>query len=212
MPPDAAGHIRFYVDGGYAQPAGATTGSEVSIWSWDGQTAKALFRGKYISVADDQPKIEEKSARLLIHPKTQYRVLSACGACSGRKLIWTLDLSGDGVKDLGKRPEIPEADLVDEVFFRLWHGKDTNTLAAPKALEQMAAIVAETKKGKTDPKFPSLGMLMSIMAERHGDHTKLIFDTDVDAAPQMVASVLHKKSGYYLENFEFSLGNRGFKP
>ncbi|GAA0550730.1 hypothetical protein FHS83_001279 [Rhizomicrobium palustre] len=207
LPPDAAGHIRFYIDGGYAQPAGATRGAEISIWAWDGKAAKALFKGDYVSVADDLPIVEAKDDTILVHPKTQYRMFYACGACSGRKLTWTLKLTGDGVRDLGKRVDLPEADAVDEVFLRLWQGKGASALAAPKVLEKMAAIVAETKKSASDPNDPNLGMLSGIDVKRNGDRATLTYDTAVAAAPKMVATVLHKKSGYYLEAFDFSLKN-----
>jgi len=202
LPPDAAGHIRFYVDGGYAQPAGATRGAQISIWSWDGKAAKAVFRDDYISVADDLPVVEVLGDRIVLHPKKQYRMLFACGSCSGRKLTWTLKLTGDGVTDMGKRPDIPEADVVDEVFFRLWQGKTASALAAPSVVQQMAAIVAEAKKRNSDPKFPNIGMLMGASANRTGALTQLLLATDNATAPEMDFSVLHRKTGYYLSRLE----------
>jgi hypothetical protein len=202
LPLDAAGRPRFYIDAHYAQDAGATSGAQLSIWSFNGTTATAVLKKNYIVVADDEFTPTNTASLIKRHDKHEYRMFFACGSCLGRMLTWTINTKPEGISDLGESPDIPEADAVDEVFFRLWNNVDTKALASPEVLQQMGTLVAEEKARKYDPKFPTLGMLMSTFASRSQSHTKLTFDTDNEAAPKMVFSILHKKSGYYLEKLE----------
>lgn len=204
LPPDSAGHARFYIDARYAQDAGATQGAQLSIWRFNGRTADVLLKKNYIVVADDENGPSDKGPSIRRHNKREYRMLFACGSCLGRTMIWTIKVTPEGVADQGEIPEVPEADVIDEVFFRLWYGKDARTLARPEVLSQMSAIVVGAKKARTDPKFPTLGMVMATSAARLGRQTVVTLSTDVDSAPVMRFAVDHTKSGSILTKLEIS--------
>lgn len=204
LPPDARGRARFYIDAGYAQEMGATSGAQLSIWAFDGRKADVLLQKNYVVVADDENAPTDQGPLIRRHNKRDYRMLFACGSCLGRMMTWTVKVSPGGVTDLGETADIPEADAVDEVFFRLWHGKPVRGFADPAVIAQMTAIVANAKTRWTDPALTSIGMVMDVSRTRQGARTILVFSTDNDMAPVMRFVLVGTKSGLFLEKLKIS--------
>jgi len=202
LPPDSTGRARFYIDAGYFQEMGATSGAQLSIWRFDGRSGDVLLRKNYVVVADDDNGPTDQGPFIRRHDKYQYRMLDAYGSGLGRMLTWTIKVTPDRIEDLGETPDIPEMDTVDEVFWRISQGKNAAELAAPTVVKQMAAIVAEARKTYKDPRFPSVGMLMGAAAIHHGEETIVEVGTDNDAAPRMRFTVLHRKTGFFLAKLE----------
>ena len=68
---------------------------------------------------------------------------------------------------------VPELDAVDELFYRVIHGKSAADLATPSAIEAARRIVREARAGQSyeDWKaFPTLGMMQwTIAMDRDGE-------------------------------------------
>jgi hypothetical protein len=199
LPADNAGNSRFYVDGGYAQEAGAAYGKLLSIWVWNGKTAQAALRKDYAVTADDE-ELFYAGNLIKITVKDEYRMMFSCGACSGRQLHWTIRIGRDRVDDLGLKPDIPEMDTVDEVFFRLWKSKPATSLAAPPVLAKMKAIVDHARK--LDQKNPDLGLLTMTTVEQRKGSSILTVSINNEDALQMRFTVERKNGGFYLSRLE----------
>src|SRR5271168_952948 len=107
LPKDATGHPRFYVDGTYAQSAGGTVGAQVSIWLWDGITARPLIAHAYALMIDQQVGTRVEGDLLKVQQKKFFRTFFSCGACEERQTDWTFRLAPSGVKDLGEKSLVP---------------------------------------------------------------------------------------------------------
>jgi len=202
LSPDSTGRARFYIDAGYFQEMGATSGAQLSVWRFDGHSGDVLLKKNYVVVADDENCPADQGPYIRRHDKTQYRMLYAYGSGLGRMLTWTIKVTPDRIEDLGETPDIPEMDTVDDVFWRISQGKNTADLATPAVVKQMAAVLAEARKIYKDPKFPSVGMLEGATAVHHGEETIVEVGTDNDAAPRMRFTVLHRKTGFFLAKLE----------
>ncbi len=136
LPADARGRPRFYIDAGYAQPAGATRGRQLSVWRWDGRAAIPLYVTSYTVGGDaDHQGVTAEGDVLRIGAKGFYQLLSVCGACDGRQIVRRLKLTpSDQIEDLGTTSLTPELDLIDTLYMRVKNRQPTDDLASPEAL------------------------------------------------------------------------------
>lgn len=170
----------FYVDGEYAQVAGATVGGQLSVWSWDGGRARPVFSHGYAYMADQPWTVRFKGDLLEIRSKEIQRHLYACGACEGRQVVSTFRVSRAGAVPLGRHSLTPELDLIDEVYDRIAHKRPTGDLASPAATALMAA---QLRRGDADfkPKTPEdrgVGMIGAWRVTPWGDKRRLCLETD----------------------------------
>ena len=98
----------FYVDGEYAQVAGATGGAQLSVWSWNGGRARPVFSHVYTYMADQPWTVRFKGDLLEIRSKELHRHLQACGACEGKQVVSTFRVSPGGGVLLGRHSLTPE--------------------------------------------------------------------------------------------------------
>jgi hypothetical protein len=185
LSPDAHGHIRFLLDATYGQMAETTVGAQLSVWTWDGETAKPVWGSLYGWNFEDVSRRLE--GEFLKYRVTAYwHTLFACGSCIGRQMDWTLRLRPDGVDDLGMKPVVPELDAFDELAWRIFKGENADDLATPEVLRDMRAIVAEEKAGDKalmgkdyDPNWFSFGMLVGhqVLKVRGGSELCLVTDS-----------------------------------
>jgi hypothetical protein len=136
LPDNAAGTHRFYVNAGYAQGAGGTRGSQLSIWRWNGHAAEPLYVQSY-STGGDAPgqgaSVEGDVIR--IGQKGRFQTLDPCGACDGRQLVERLAVrSDDRIDNLGTVSLTPELDVLDQVYTRVRQNQDVAGLASEAAL------------------------------------------------------------------------------
>lgn len=199
LPAEATGQVRFAVDAIYAQEMGATVGGQISFWRWDGKTAAPLLARNYIIMADDESAVVAANA-LTLRTKDEYKMFFACGSCSGRQVDWRFRLLPDRVADKEMIVLIPEMDVVDEAFFRLWQHKSITDLATPGVAKLMEGLL-ETARADLDPKYPKLGMLGEVKADRHGGTTVLTIASDFDRAPQIRVTLVRKNDSWQLIKF-----------
>ena len=138
LPADANGHPRFYIDGIYAQSAGGTVGAQISIWLWDGVTARPLIARNFTYMIDQAVGTRMEGDLLKVQQKEFFQTFFACGGCEERQTDWILRIAADGIEDLGDTPVVPELDTIDELFYRLIHGKSVAGMAAPEALARIS--------------------------------------------------------------------------
>jgi hypothetical protein len=152
LPPERNGHPRFYVDGVGAAAAGGTYRKQIGIWEWDGRAAKPLFIRSYW-VSFDTPAIELADGMLRIPFKGSYKSFSSCGGCPEPVIVWTLQVTPDGVRDLGKKHLVPELQRLDELIDRVLRGRSTKDLAAPRVAATLRKLLAGAEAGS------ALGMI-----------------------------------------------------
>lgn len=180
LPDQRDGTRRFYVDGTYAQAAGATVGAQLSIWEWSGRSAEPLYTILYGYMADQPVGTRVDGDLLMIRAKEEFHSFFACGSCEGRQIDLIIRIDPDGIADLGKVSTMPELDLIDMFFDRIIAGKSAADIASPAAVTVAAAKVAGIRREDADLKddLPALGMLMGWKATTAGQRTRVCIATD----------------------------------
>jgi hypothetical protein len=181
LPKDANGHPRFYVDGTYAQSAGGTVGAQISVWLWDGTTARPLIARAYALMIDQHVGTRVEGDLLKVRQKKFFRTFFSCGMCEERQTDWTVRLTPTGVQDLGEQSLVPELDIVDELFYRVIHHEVLTEFADSHVIKRAEAIVAEARaqeSAKDWAKFPSLGMMGTWKTRVGGNTTVLCLNLD----------------------------------
>ena len=181
LPEDAAGHGRFYIDGFYAQSAGGTAGAQISLWVWDGVTAHPLIARDYVMMIDQQVGTRLEGNLLKVQEKKSFRAFFSCGGCEERQTDWIVRITNTGIEDLGEKVVAPELDAVDELFYRLIHGRSATGLAAPDAIEAAKRLVRDARgvsSAKAWKDFPTLGMMMGWKLAKDGEQEILCLNTD----------------------------------
>jgi hypothetical protein len=174
LPDGATGERRFFVDATYAQVAGATVGGQLSIWQWNGTTARLLLANHHGYMIDQKEFMRLEGDLLRVRIKDGWRTFSSCGMCEGRQMDWTFRVGPDRVEDLGKRSVMPELDLIDDLFYRLQHRLPTKNVASPRVVKTILRF---------DPWIPGDTENLSAMLEQdaivhRGNKTDVCFGTD----------------------------------
>ena len=163
--------MRFYVNAGYAQPAGGTIGRQTSIWRWDGQSPMLLWIGFHHAMIAQELGVEFDGRVFTIGEKQYFRSFFVCGSCEGRQMAHRLRLTATGVQDLGLTSLTPELDLVDELFWRLAEGRSTADIASTAVSQYLRPRILEEKRRSREiaSDYFSTGMLMdpSVTTEGH---------------------------------------------
>jgi hypothetical protein len=162
LPSDAKGDARFYIDGMYQQGAGGTVGAQISLWVWDGVTARPQLTRGYTFMIDQKVGTRMEGDLLKVQQKKFFRSLSSCGQCEERQTDWIVRVLPDGMKEVGEKSLVPELDAVDELFFRVISGKSASGAAAPDAIEAAKRIVDSERANESEKdwkEFPNLGMI-----------------------------------------------------
>ena len=103
LPVDGKGHARFYIDGTYAQMAGGTVGAQISLWTWDGSTARPLIARAYTLMIDQSVGTRLEGNLLKVQQKKLFRTLFSCGQCEERQTDWVVRITPEALKTLAKR-------------------------------------------------------------------------------------------------------------
>jgi hypothetical protein len=181
LPNDAKGHARFYIDGMYAQGAGGTVGKQISLWLWDGVTARPLVARAYTSMIDQAVGTRVEGDLLKVQQKKFFRTFFSCGMCEERQTDWIVRLTPEGVDDLGEQSMVPELDAVDELLYRVIHHKPATDVASPAAIEAAGWMVRAARAEHTEKewkKFPTLGMIMGWKIQDNRDKKTLCLNLD----------------------------------
>lgn len=155
LPPSRTGEPRFYVDAEGAAPAGGTWNKQLSIWEWNGQEALPLLARSYAVSVDTGPVVLD-GATLVIPTKDSYKTFYSCGQCPEPQVLWTVQVTPDGVRDLGKKHVTPELQIVDELFDRVLRGKRSGDIASARAAATLRRVMDELDLPK---EASPLGML-----------------------------------------------------
>lgn len=162
LPSDAKGRPRFYIDGTYAQSAGGTVGGQISVWLWDGKTARPLIVRAYTFMLDQAIGTRMEGDLLKVQQKKFFHTFFSCGMCEERQADWIVRFTPEGVEDLGEMSLVPELDAADELFYRVIHHNFPAAVASPAAVKAAERIVREARAGHSAKEwtiFPSLGMM-----------------------------------------------------
>jgi hypothetical protein len=162
LPSDEKEHARFYIEGVYAQSAGGTEGAQISVWAWDGVTARPLVVRSYAIMIDQRVGTRVEGDLLKVQQKEFFRTFSSCGACEERQTDWILRLTPHGIEDLGEKSTVPELDAVDELFYRVISHQPAQDIAAPGVIKAAEKMVEEAKAQHSAAewkKYPTLGMM-----------------------------------------------------
>ncbi len=181
LPADANGHPRFYIEGIYVQGAGGTFGEQISLWVWNGVTARPQLTRDYAAYVDQEAGARMDGDLLKVQQKKFFRTFSSCGDCEGRQTDWIVRITPDGMKELGEKSLVPELDALDELFYRVINGKSAFYIAAPAAIQAAKGIVDCARAGESEKdwkEFPNLGMIMgsSITKNKAGELLCLSLD------------------------------------
>lgn len=118
LPPQRDGQKRFYLHAGYAGQ-GNMMGGQLSIWRWNGRTAKPLLAGTYGYPIDDPSMVSFDRGILHVSLKGEFKTFATCAPCAGRRMDWQIAVGPDRVRDLGRRDRVPAFAFIDDLFDRL---------------------------------------------------------------------------------------------
>jgi len=181
LPSDSSAHPRFYIDAMYAQSAGGTVGAQISVWSWDGVTARPLITRDYTLMIDQAVGTRVEGDLLKVQQKKFFRTFYSCGSCEERQTDWIARLTPECIQDLGEKSAVPELDAVDELFYRMISHKSAANLATPGVLKTAERIIgtARAEASEKDWKeFPTLGMMMGWKIQDRTDGRVLCLSLD----------------------------------
>ena len=184
LPADVNGHPRFYIEGIYAQGAGGTFGEQISLWVWDGITARPQLTRDYAAYADQEAGVRMDGDLLKVEQKKFFRTLSSGGDSGERQTDWIVRITPDGMKELGETSLVPELDAVDELFSRVINNKSASDIAAPAAIMAAKGVVDSARaeeSGEDWNKFPNLGMIGGWSVTKHKDGEVLCLALDMGA-------------------------------
>ncbi|MDB5693469.1 MAG: hypothetical protein JWO81_2532 [Alphaproteobacteria bacterium] len=162
LPPQKDGRTRFYIQAGYAQPAGATIGGQLSIWRWDGREAAPLFADSYGYMVEQPYSVRFDRGFLHVGVKGEFRTFFACGQCNGRQMDWRIAVGPESLRDLGRRDRVPELALADALLDRMFRHRRLPPGLARADLRLLRRQVAQAGKER------SFGMLMGWTLRRRG--------------------------------------------
>ena len=146
LPPTRGGNPRFYVDGEGAAAAGGTYRKQIGIWAWDGRAARPQFIRSY-SVSVETHPLELTDGVFRIPIKGDFKTFFSSGGSPEPEVIWTLQVTPDGVHDLGKKHVVPELQRVDELFDRILRGRSTKDLASPRVVATLRKLFDGAEAG-----------------------------------------------------------------
>lgn len=199
LPDEANGARRFAIVAHYAQAAGATQGFQVSVWRWNGRTAKPLVAVNLAQMADESLIVHLGRHRLVLHAKTSFKSFWSCGDCPGRQVRIPLELTPHGARLGTERSLVPELDLADEFDDRAYRCRPVGSLVAPGALPRLRGTLYQMCKAAplTGPSSSgSLGMLDDWKLNRHGSRETLCLTTEFLAHAQLFSII--KRAGRLL--------------
>jgi hypothetical protein len=173
--PGAGPLARFAIEADYAQMAGATTGAQISMWSWDGSSVRLLTTHTYAVTADQDTRVTLKGDRLRIRHKGEFKSFSACGACLGRQMDLTYDLSALQPRLVSDASLAPELDAADHLWTAALSGRPIGRMASPQAAKALHKW-RDTVIAAGDE--PSLTMLNGWTTKRRGANSELCLSTD----------------------------------
>lgn len=137
LPAAANGDRRFAVVGTFAQAAGATQGFQVSVWRWNGRSARPLAALNLAQMADEPLVVRVGRRRLILHAKTAFHSFWSCGGCVGRQVAITIGLERNGARLGAARSLAPALDLADAFDGRAFRCRPVGPLVAPDALARL---------------------------------------------------------------------------
>jgi hypothetical protein len=172
------GARRFYINGTYAQAAGATVGAQFSVWTWNGEKAEPLYANIYSYIIEQPEGLRVEGDVVKIRIKDEFKTFFACGSCPGRQTEWAIRVDRDGVKDLGKTSLSPELDFIDSVYERMFKGEPVSELISPAAVKVLRPVVDGARQEATPGSSPSLGMLSNWKATKRGSGWDVCLSTD----------------------------------
>jgi hypothetical protein len=169
LPRDERGNLRFFIDATYAQAAGETVAGQISVWSWDGVAAMPLLAKSYFYDFEDV-RVEFAHGLLTIRAKEEYQSYYSCGACLGRRMDLAIRIAPGEVTDLGEKPLYPELDTVDSLFQAIAKRQPTESLASPRALSELNAILKSSGAEDKEGDVPELDMIDYSSVRRENGH------------------------------------------
>jgi hypothetical protein len=181
LPSDGQGRSRFYIDGIYQQSAGATCGAQISVWRWDGTSARVLIAREYTVMIDQAVRTRIEGDLLKVQEKKSFRSFFSCGGCEERQTDWIVRLTPDGIEDVGEKIVAPQLDVIDELFYRLIHHKPASDIASQAAVLAASKMINESRHIDTAEdwkRFPTLGMMMGWAIEHRGNTEIVCLDLD----------------------------------
>lgn len=201
LPPDARGRARFYIDGIYAEPIGSTVPAQVSVWMWDGTHARLLIARRFGVMLDQKVGTRLEGELLKVQQKKEFRTFSSCGQCEGRQVDWIVRVDGKGIADLGEASTVPELDAVDELLFRLIHGRSATDIASPAAIKSASAILRDARgdqPAKEWMKLPTIGMMGNWTVRKMPGAEMLCFTADESGTN--IYKLIPKAGGFFIED------------
>jgi hypothetical protein len=164
LPDDAAGHRRFALDANYGERAGASVGSQFTVWSWDGAQARPLYLKSYVRPIEG---MENRFDGHIFHleARTEFRTAYVTSPEIGRQVDTAVRISAAGVKEFSQAPAVPELDFVDQVLAAYIRHQPVGSLMSSQAAATLEGHGAADVEKPND--FAPLGELVD-SAVHHG--------------------------------------------
>lgn len=196
LPAPATGHPRFYVEGTYAQSVGATVTGQLTIWEWNGRTAKLLFSKIYPHFIDG-PASSLDGDILRVSVKESLKTFFACGGCPEPVAEWSIRIGADHIDDLGVQWTVPEMRALDELFYQIQRRKDAVALASTEVITKLSHVIEDIRgKAEIEHDYAPLGMLMDWKVERRDGASRVCLS--IDGLTRYLFTITRLERGLYV--------------
>jgi hypothetical protein len=189
------GHARFLIEAQAMRFAGGTGPSQVSVWEWDGRRAKPLFIDSYLTSTATPGFLKFDGEKIRIPTKEVFKTFFSCGMCDEPVGEWTLEITKNGVNNLGRRHVVPELQVIDELLYRVQHGKLTNEIASTSVVAKVKEIFDIHEAGDEGRVYVG-GMLGSWNVHHALVESTVCFSSDATSA--IIFTIISTKSKKYI--------------
>jgi hypothetical protein len=145
LPPSKKGTPRFYIDATAAVLAGGVHPAQISIWEWNGSESIPLFIKTY-QMCIHSYNVELQGNLLTLMTREDFETFFMTGQSPYPQVLWTLQITPEGVTDLGRQYLEPELVLIDDLLYRIMRREDISDIAAFTVAQKLMDIIPEQKE------------------------------------------------------------------
>jgi hypothetical protein len=205
LPPDSAGHPRFYIITPYSQSAGGTMGEQTTVWIWNGARALPIAGRDYAVDIDQSVGTRVEGDVLKVRMKRFFRTFFSCGMCEERQADWMVRIAPDGVQILGDVSAVPELDAIDELFYRMIKSRTTSDIASAAARKNAQTIINIAISDETPERrhrFPSLGMMGSWSVDSSSQQGRKVICFSADNIEPQLFTLVPRPKGFFISEIK----------
>ena len=180
LPAGPGGERRFAINADHTQAIGATVAAQLSIWRWNGGSARPLFVTAYDHLLSDDAPVILAGGVLRIRQKGHFETFSTCGACEERRQLRIVALTQAGTEDRGLIDLDPDLALIDTTLDRILKRQPVGDQIDPQVVGLLEPLLTSVEAQPSNA--AALGGLVSWSSRGGSAGRTLCLSTDETGA------------------------------